>query len=194
MQWKQRYQWKQYCSMTRRNIRHFPLASGRIEFVYKIIGNMAGSNKRWCKRLLEPSQETDVKKRICGNIYRNWFHYDLQLCMELQVLSKIAACLWFYAYKEYRNNKQTYSLTTSHPAARTLRRKWQFHLGNIWKITKSSNFQRHFLENAWSYRHAILHDNLEDQAQWHISKLYSFYWHFNVKVAVKCWVARRCCT
>ena len=27
------------------------------------------------------------------------------------------------------------------------------------KISKDSNFQRHFLENGWSYSHEILHDN-----------------------------------
>ena len=49
-----------------------------------------------------------------------------------------------------------------------LRRKLQFQLENIQKITKNSNFKRHFLENGWSHRREILHDNLEDQAQWHI--------------------------
>ena len=46
-------------------------------------------------------------------------------------------------------------------------RKWQFQFGNIRKITKNSNFKSHFLENGWSFHHEILHDNLEDQAQWH---------------------------
>ena len=43
------------------------------------------------------------------------------------------------------------------------------------KITKNNNFKRHFLENGWSYCREILHDNLDDQAQWHISKLWSVY-------------------
>ena len=34
---------------------------------------------------------------------RNLFHYDLQSCTELQVLSKTASRLWFYAYKKYKN-------------------------------------------------------------------------------------------
>ena len=34
---------------------------------------------------------------------RNLFHYDLQVCTELQVLSKTASRLWFYAYKKYKN-------------------------------------------------------------------------------------------
>ena len=29
---------------------------------------------------------------------RNFFHYDLQVCTELRVLSKTASRLWFYAY------------------------------------------------------------------------------------------------
>ena len=34
---------------------------------------------------------------------RNLFHYDLRVCTELQVLSKTASRLWFYAYKKYKN-------------------------------------------------------------------------------------------
>ena len=34
---------------------------------------------------------------------RNLFNYDLQVCTELQVLSKTASRLWFYAYKKYKN-------------------------------------------------------------------------------------------
>ena len=62
--------------------------------------------------------------------------------------------------------RKTYSLTTSHPAFHTPELKF----GNIRKTTKNSNFKRNFLKNGWSYRREILHDNLEDQAQWHISK------------------------
>ena len=34
---------------------------------------------------------------------RNLYHYDLRVCTELQVLSKTASRLWFYAYKKYKN-------------------------------------------------------------------------------------------
>ena len=34
---------------------------------------------------------------------RNLFHNDLRMCTELQVLSKTASRLWFYAYKKYKN-------------------------------------------------------------------------------------------
>ena len=32
----------------------------------------------------------------------NWFYYDLRVCTELQVLSKTASRLWFYAYLRTR--------------------------------------------------------------------------------------------
>ena len=35
---------------------------------------------------------------------RNWFHHYLRVCTELQVLSKTASRLWFYAYKKYKNS------------------------------------------------------------------------------------------
>ena len=34
---------------------------------------------------------------------RNLFHYDLRVCTELQVISKTASRLCFYAYKKYKN-------------------------------------------------------------------------------------------
>ena len=34
---------------------------------------------------------------------RNLFHYNLRVCTVLQVLSKTASRLWFYAYKKYKN-------------------------------------------------------------------------------------------
>ena len=96
---------------------------------------------------------------------QNWFHYDLRACKELQVLPKTESRLCFYAYKKYKNGnsaRRTFS-STSHPAAHTLRRKWQFQFGNIREITKNSIFKRHFLENGWSYRREILQDYLEDK-------------------------------
>ena len=36
--------------------------------------------------------------------HRNLFHYDLRVCMGLQVLFKTASRLWFYAYKKYKNS------------------------------------------------------------------------------------------
>ena len=37
---------------------------------------------------------------MCG---RNLFLYDMQVCTELQVLSKTVSRLWFYAYKKYKD-------------------------------------------------------------------------------------------
>ena len=34
---------------------------------------------------------------------RNLFHYDLRVCMELQVPSKTVSRLWFCAYKKFKN-------------------------------------------------------------------------------------------
>ena len=50
---------------------------------------------------------------------RNLFHYDLQVCTELQVLSKTASRLWFYAYKKYKTvtlqDVQPYNVTFGLP-------------------------------------------------------------------------------
>ena len=98
---------------------------------------------------------------MCRRIF---FHYDLIVYTELQVLSKTASRLWFYAEKSTRTvTLQDNILTMSHPAFHNPERKWQFQFGNIWKITTNSNFQSHFL-NGWSYRRVILQNNLEDQA------------------------------
>ena len=72
-QWKQRYQWKRYRSMTRRYVRHFPPASGRMTPInvclwrHREHGN---SNKRWRQRRFEPSQETGVKAILQVLIYK----------------------------------------------------------------------------------------------------------------------------
>ena len=70
-QWKQRYRWKRYRSMTRRNVRHFPPASGRMTPINVFLWHQrehGDSNKRRRQRRFEPSQETGVKKMINGNV------------------------------------------------------------------------------------------------------------------------------
>ena len=70
-QWKQRYRWKRYRSMTRRNVRHFPPASGQMTPINVCLWRHrehGDSNKRWRQRRFEPSQETGVKKMINGNV------------------------------------------------------------------------------------------------------------------------------
>ena len=54
--------------MTWQNVPHFLPANSRIMFVYDVIGNMAGNNKRWHQRRFEPSQEMGVKKMINRNL------------------------------------------------------------------------------------------------------------------------------
>ena len=75
--------------------------------------------------------------------HRNWFHYDLQVYMELQVLSKTASHLWFYAYEKYKKGKSTQ------------RHIWwpicyggYFSKGISGKLPKNSNFKCHFLTMA----------------------------------------------
>ena len=166
MQWKQRYRLKQYRSMTCEKSAFSP-ASGPMTLNsvwlqrHRIHGN---SNKRWCKRRFEPSQETDVKKMINGNvsaelIYKSHPKLRLSSGLTLTKSTRTVIC-------------KTYLFSTSHPAVHMLRRKWQFQFGNIRKITQNSNLKRHYLEKRWSYRRKFLHNNIEDQVQWHISKLF----------------------
>ena len=71
MQRKQRCWWKQNCLMTRRNVRHFLPISDRMTPNSVCLWNHkehGDSNKRWCRRQFEPSQETGVKKMINGNV------------------------------------------------------------------------------------------------------------------------------
>ena len=143
---------------------------------------MAGSNKCWRLERFEPSQIMGVKKMISGNVSSELI--SLWFASVYGAASSIQNCLSPLVLRLQREQEKQlfckmYSLTTSDLAVCTLRRKWQFQFGNIWKITKYSNFQRHFLRNSWLHRHKILHDNSQDQAKWHISKLYSFYYHFN---------------
>ena len=44
----------------------------------------------------------------------NLFHYDLRVCKELQVLSKTAFRLWFYAYKKYKNGNSARRTALQH--------------------------------------------------------------------------------
>ena len=100
---------------------------------------------------------------------RNWFYYDLRVCTELQVLSKTASRLWYYAYKKYKKGK-----SARRPSSQSHTQTFicdggsdNFSSGISWKLQKiatsnvifSSNFKRHFLENGWLYRREIVHNN-----------------------------------
>ena len=57
--------------MTRRKIRHFPQCSGRMTWNSVCLwcrGEHGVSNKQQRQRRFKPSQETDVKKMIIGNV------------------------------------------------------------------------------------------------------------------------------
>ena len=92
-QWKQRYLWKRYRSITRQNVRHLPPASGRMMpnsvclWRHREYGD---SNKRWHQRRFQPSQETGVKKMINGNVSSElillWFFECVRSCKFYQKL------------------------------------------------------------------------------------------------------------
>ena len=46
---------------------------------------------------------------------RNLFHYDLRVCTELQVLTKTASRVWFYAYKKVKNGYSARRTATQRP-------------------------------------------------------------------------------
>ena len=52
------------------------------------------------------------KKMLIALCRRIGFYYDLQVCTELQVLSKSASRLWFYAYKNDKNGNSARRTST----------------------------------------------------------------------------------
>ena len=101
-QWKQRYRWKRYCSITRRNVRQFPPANGRMTpnsvclWRHRKHGD---SNERWPLRRFEPLQETGVKKMRNGNV-------------QSKLISQCSSRLWFYDYKKYKNGNSARQIAT----------------------------------------------------------------------------------
>ena len=108
---------------------------------------------------------------------RNLFHYDLRVCTELQVLPKTTSRLWFYAYKKYKNGnsaRRTASQRHIRPSI-TQDGSDNFSSGISGKLPKIATSNVIFSRTADRIAAKFLHDNLEDQAQWHISKLCSFF-------------------
>ena len=129
------------------------------------------SNKRRHKWRFEPSQEMCVQKMANGNVC-----YELNLLWFTSVYGSFiinwVSPLFVRLQKDQeRLLCKTYLFTMSYLACNMLRRKWQFHLGNIRKITKNSNITLLLLEIGWSYHRGNWHDNLQGQAQRHISTL-----------------------
>ena len=89
---------------------------------------------------------------------QNLVHYDLRVCTQLQVLSKIASRLWFYAYKTYKNGNSARGTALQRHIRPSITQNGSenFSSGISGKTTKNSNFKRHFLENDWSYSRGIL--------------------------------------
>ena len=160
------------------NVRHFPPASSRMTPISVCLWRHrehGDSNKRWRQRRFKPSQETGVKKMINGNVPSEfislWFASVHRAASSIQNF----VCLWFYAYKKYKSNSARRTASQRHiQPSICYGGSDNFSSGISGKLPKKSNFKRHFLENGWSYRCKILHDNLEDQVKWHISKLCSF--------------------
>ena len=106
-QWKQRYRWRRYRSMTRRNVRHFLPARGGMTpinvclWCHKEHGD---SNESWRQRRFEPSQETGVKKMINGNVSSEFI--SLWFASVHRAASSIQNCFspLVYAYKKYENS------------------------------------------------------------------------------------------
>ena len=105
--WKQRYRWKRYRSVARRNLRHFPPASGQMTPTSVCLWRHrehGDGNKRQRKRRFEPSQEMGVKKMINGNLLSEFI--SLLFASVYGAASSIQNCsrLWFYAYKKYQGS------------------------------------------------------------------------------------------
>ena len=139
-QWEQRYGMKNvYRSITRRNVRHFPPTSGQIAFVCDVLGNMGMATSIDARGDSSYHKRTGVKKMINGKL-----------------VSSEMISLWFASVYVVASSKSTRTVNSARCTS-TQRHIWlpicpsgQFQYGNIRKITKNSNFKRHFLERGWS--------------------------------------------
>ena len=86
MQWKQRYRYKQNRSMTRRNV---AAEWRRIAFVHDAIGDMAIATSVHAKGDSSHRKGKVFRRWYMTMCRRNLFHYDLRVCLELQVLLKL---------------------------------------------------------------------------------------------------------
>ena len=158
-QWKQRYRWKRYRSMTRRNVRHFPSASDRMTpnsvclWRHREHGD---SNKRWRQSRFEPSPETGVKKMINGNVSSEFISLWFASVHGVAISIKNCVSLTKSTRTITLQDVQLRNVTSGRPYATAevtiLVREYP-------ENNKNSNFKRHFLENGWSYMYEILHDN-----------------------------------
>ena len=142
-----------------------------------------GSNKRWRPRRFEPSQETGVKKMINGNVSSKFI--SLWFASMQGAASSIQNCAsTFYAYEKYKNGNSARRTATQRHIRPSITQDGSLGIsGKLRKVAREKGrdltqscdknpythrtihtatwqFQTSFLENCWSYRGEILHDNL----------------------------------
>ena len=118
-----------------------------IEFVYDVIANMAGGNKR--QRRFEPSQETGVKKMINCIGRRIDFIIIYECVKSCKLYPKLRLASGFTLTKSTRTitlqDVQLYNVTSAcqYATAEVTISVWKYP-----EIIKISHFKRHFLENG----------------------------------------------
>ena len=124
----------------------------QIVFVYDVIGNMAIAKLSVDARGDSIHRTRQVLRRVylIAMCRRNWFHYDLQVCSEVQDLSTTASRLWFYAYKKYENgNSARRTSTRCHIRLPIyLGGRDNFSSGISWKLQKIANLNVIFSRTA----------------------------------------------
>ena len=129
------------------------------------------------QKRFEPSQETRVKminEIVSPELISLWFAI-------VQVISTTVSHLWIYVYKKHKNGNSARRTVQQRHIWLPIRYGWSdtFQFGNVRTTTKIaiSNFIFSRTADRISPRNFALYDNLVHvhQAQWHISKLCSFY-------------------
>ena len=143
MQWKKRSRLKRYCSVTRRKLRHFPPASGRMTPTSVCLWRHrehGDDNKRWRQRRFESSQEMGVKKmKKWQSVVGIHFIIICECVRSCKFYPKLRLASGFTLTKSTR----TVTLQDVQPryvtsAFHNQGRKWQFPFGNIRKTTKKA--------------------------------------------------------
>ena len=122
----------------------------------------------WYKHMIRCKQNT------C-NITGWWMKGELEFCNIIKLSAKVGLLLWFacvcmWSCKLYPNfgftlTKSTGTTTLADVKLNNVTSGWTYPTAEVTiseisgKLQENSNFQRHFLEDVWSYRHEILHDN-----------------------------------
>ena len=83
---------------------------------------------------------------------RNLFHYDLRVYTELQVLSKTASRLWFYAYEKYKNGNSARRTALQ----RRIRSSITQNGSDNFSSGISENYQKYQLQTSFSRERLIV--------------------------------------